>query len=196
MSEKHISREEWTAVFSQPRGRDAQAALRSRILAHVSVCPACAAVYEKGRNAQEALKWYERSVRGGRGEYPDGAYQAVASHGAGTNKQPASGSLSVDLDIQDGQAVFLEETLDTLGLANKYAMNLEDGGRRLEDDGGSLTIWTENGTLRLYYADGAVRPSAKLITDAGEIPLVFTENEARAPLPPDDYCTLDIAFTQ
>ena len=196
MSEKHISREEWTAVFSQPRGRDAQAALRSRILAHVSVCPSCAAVYEKGRNAQAALRQYQRAVPEAREEYPDGAYQAVASHGIGTNKQPASGSLSVDLDIQDGQAVFLEETLDTLGLANKYAMNLEDGGRRLEDDGGLLTIWTENGTLRLYYADGAVRPSAKLITDEGEIPLVFTENEARAPLPTDDYCTLDIAFTQ
>ena len=196
MSEKHISLEEWTAVFSQPPGREAQAALRSRILAHVSVCPACAAVYEKGRNAQAALRQYGRSLLGGREEYPDGAYQAVASHGMGTNKQPASGSLSVDLDIQDGQAVFLEETLDTLGLANKYAMNLEDGGRRLEDDGGSLTMWTENGTIRLYYSDGTVRPSAKLITDEGEIPLVFTENEARALLPPDDYCTLDIAFTQ
>ena len=194
MESRHITQEEWAAIFSTP-GPLEKKAFDCRALAHIASCPECALVYEKGRDAQAAVRRYAASLEeSAPAGTRDSAYLAVASYDNRGKDQAVSGVLSVDIDVQDGRAVFVEETLETAGFANRYAMNTEDGATRLEDDGGSLTLEAKGCSLRVFFSDPGVEASVRLITADGDTPLPLAGDTAQTDLPDNDYCTLDIAF--
>ena len=194
MDNRHITQEEWTALFSTPDPPE-QKTFACRALAHIASCPECALLYEKGRDAQTALRRYAASLQLSAPSEPlNSAYLAVASYDNRPKGQAVSGVLSVDIDIQGGRAVFVEDSLETAGFANRYAMNTEDGAARLEDDGGSLTLEAKGRSLKVFFSDPGVEASVRLITADGDTPLPLTGDTAQADLPDNDYCTLDIAF--
>ena len=54
----------------------------------------------------------------------------------------------------------------------------------------------EDGAVRAVFRDGGLRAQGRLLTEAGDTPLTFTQGQAQAALPPDDFCTLELFFTE
>ena len=193
--EQHIRKEEWFYLFNPELSVPEGTKKKNHLLAHISICPECRAIFEKGRNLQVSLRRYSAIKDQSATSLWGSEYQAVASPQQGDAEEAkASGYLSIDIEIQNNSAVFLEETLETTGCANKYALNAVDHGQRMEDDGNALTLEADNGRIRILFSDGDAQIEAKLITEEAIIPLHFSENVAESPLPAADYCTLDMIF--
>lgn len=192
MEENHISQAEWTQFFSARQHTAEHMKLQSRILMHAAHCDLCRGLYEKGLDLREAARAYADSAAPFAAD--DGAYRAVASAGSPQTAKKHGGSLAVDIDA--GTGCFMEDSLETQGCANKYALNPEDGGARLVDDGGEMTLSLENGEVRVEIPEGKTQVTGQLLTQEGETALAFTQGKARAPLPAEDFCTLEMFFTE
>lgn len=193
--EQHIRKEEWFYLFNPELSVPEETKKKNHLLAHISICPECRAIYEKGRDLQASLRMFSTIKDQSTSSFWGSEYKAVASpHQGDVEEAKVSGYLSIDIEIQNNSAVFLEETLEASGLANKYALNAVDQGQRMEDDGNALTLEADNGRIRIFFSDGDVQIEAKLITEEAIIPLYFSEKVAESPLPTADYCTLDMSF--
>ena len=192
MKENHIEKMEWTQYFASQQHTAEHMKLQSRILMHIEHCASCRDLYEKGLALQNAARAYANSAAPFAAD--DGAYQAVASTGSPQKTKKRSGSLAVDIDADMG--CFLDYTLEAQGCANKYALNPESEGKRLVDDGGEMTLALEDGKVQVIFRDEKMQVTGHLLTPEGETALVFAQGHARAALPPEDFCALELFFTE
>ena len=193
--EQHISRGEWIYLFDSTLNAHGDTKKKNHLLAHLAICPECQAIYEKGKNLQMAVRRFSTISSQSASSPWNSAYQAVASPTRdNSDKSQAMGYLSIDIEILNKSAIFLEETLETTGCANKYALNMENHGQRMEDDGNALAMEMDSQNIKVFFSDNDVQMEAKLITEEAIIPLHFSGNVAEIPLPDTDYCTLDMVF--
>ena len=189
----HITQEEWVALYSARTGAAERMRLTGRVKLHIAGCPECAALYEKANDLRTAARMLAESRAADENE---DAFRAVASWQEPT-ASVSQGSLFVCVDNQPGRPVFLEETLEASGLANKYALNPEDGGQTLEDDGSALRLTLSEGGLTLCLREEGVTARFLLIREDGEEggSLASDGHPLRLPLPADDYFTLELTFS-
>lgn len=195
MSGGHVSRQDWMALFSAER-RDANwMRLQDRVMAHVNECAGCRDLYEKGMALQAAA----RAAAGAAEQRCAGesAFRAVASADRPVRAADGPrGRLCVCVDSGAEEAAFIDDTLELEGCANKYALNPEEEGRRLLDDGGALCLELRDGQLLLALGDGEPRCECTLLAEDEEPRRAALEAGRRVgiELPPDSFCTLELVF--
>lgn len=186
MKNQHITREEWLLFHTK---RDA--GISVRILSHAAVCEKCREIYDRSIDLAGAA----RALAEQRGYgYQDSGYAAVASR-EWTQNDTAGGTLCVDVDVNDGKAQFLAESIEAAGEARKYALNPNADGTCLKEDWGALTLEVQGSRLCLRVEEalrGKVSAEVRSAQTAQQ--LVFEGCEASAALPGDDLYVLEITF--
>ena len=190
----HINDSEWVALFSHHALSKEWLLFQSRIMMHIKQCDECRAFYEKSIALRDAA----RALASACARMDDSAYQAVASAGGRQAKKHADGSLSVCIASQAGNMQFAEETLEQLGMAEKYAMNLESEGKRLIDDGEALQLALQDGRLRVQIWEPDLSCRWQLINEDEQSlngPLTSDGSVNEIPIPADGFMTLEITFS-
>ena len=194
--DQHISREEWTALFSNPYPGADRMRLQARVAAHLNGCAACRELYEKGRALQAAARAMAAS---GQSAASRSAFRAVAdAEGPARAADGPLGRLCVCVDSGTDDAAFIEDTLETEGCANKYALNPEDDGRCLLDDGEALRLELRDGRVRVALGAGEPDAECRLLAEDEEahVARASAGQAAEIELPPDSFCTLELVFTE
>lgn len=189
MTNQHITHEEWLRYHMNKR----DANLNIRILTHVAVCKQCRELYEKSADLACAAGTYAISTAG-QGQLS--GFTAVASRNPISTDTAATSTLTVDIDMEGGQAQFLADSIEASGNARKYALNPNENNTCLHEDLDAFTLTLTGGMLTLSVEEelkGRVHAVVRSI-DADELPLVFAGCEGSAVLPGDDMYVLEITF--
>lgn len=192
MFNQHVTTEEWQLFFINNHSTQNDPSVRSRVLTHVMACPDCRAFYDKANNLSQAASAYAAALRGQ--EEEDG-YAAVASFAQPAAKAAASHTFTVDIDSDGSKAVFLNDTVEATGAARKYAVNTEQDGTCLQEDGDAFTLTLEGSTLHIRVESALQgKVSATLRSFDQEQQITFTGCEAAASMPDDDIYILELTF--
>lgn len=190
MTIQHVSKQDWQLFFLNRRNGIQDRKLITRVLAHVTVCPECRELYQKAINLSHAANAYAAvNAR------EESGYAAVAAFSSETDKTSEAGSLSVEIDAEDGQAVFLADTVEAAGAARQYAVNPEKEGTCLREDEEAFTLTLTGMRLTIRVEpdlEGSVRASLRCYDR--EQTLVFRGDEASAELSGDDIYILELSF--
>lgn len=194
VNREHISERDWLRLLSAREHNKEWMQLQSRLMMHINACPDCKALYDAAVEVRDAA----RDLRGAsaRSEREDG-YEAVASGAPWERTAPVSaGSLSVCIDQGADAAYFLEDTMETFGAANRFAMNMEEDGSCLEDDGGELRLSLKDGQLLVVLTGGAKCRCRISIEGGGELQgeIAADGSDNCFSLPEDSFCTLELIF--
>lgn len=126
----------------------------------------------------------------------DGAYLAVASDSLADKKEKRCGSFSVEIDGQEGVFRFVDDSFVAKGIANKYAMNLEDDGLTLRDDFDAMVLTIRNGILTLCFEDGSINVHGVLRSIEKMQLLETAGNTCSVALPQNALCILEITLSE
>ena len=187
----HIDQETWALYFSDGLSAQERFAVQNRIMAHIAECPACNAFYEKAQAMRRAAQAYSEYLH-----TDEDAYQAVASYRIHEETQPSANWLSVDLEPYGTGWRFIEDSLETVGSADMLAMNPEDDGRTMADDGGDVRMSLSGQTLKVSFASNVLPARVKLLLEEEELVLPLRDGEAEGELPAGtELATLEITFS-
>lgn len=188
MTNQHVTRDEWLRYRSNKR----DAALSIRILAHVAVCKECRELYDRSADLASAASAYAASLSG-QNQYS--GFAAVASRDPMNMGAAAASTLTVDIEVENGQAQFLADSIEASGSARKYALNPNGDGTCLREDLYAFTLTLSGSTLTLTVEEaleGRVYAALRCIN--AELPLIFSGREGSTVLPGDDMYVLEITF--
>lgn len=194
---QHISMMEWAWFYSGQKEGRGQFTLQQRVMKHLGICPECRKLYEKATALQDAASKIAllNSV-----DAREDAYLAVASGNTSqSNKAEIRGRLCVYIVSKRDHAQFVEGTWETSGFANRYALNAENDGRDLLDDGDSLRLYLRGDHLTIVLTEPNVICSYQLLPETGE-ELRGTVNPNGAvteiPLLQSQFLTLELVFSR
>lgn len=187
MTNQHIAREEWLLFY---KNRDAKISIR--VLSHVAACRQCREVYDKAADLASAAS--ACAVASTANQYS--GYAAVASRSPMDMKPDAGSTLTVDIDMDGGRAIFLADSIEASGSARMYALNPSEDGTCLQEDADAFTLTAKGSTLTLRVEEALMGSVSAVLRSIGteELPLVFEGCEASAVLPCDDMYVLEITF--
>lgn len=191
MTIQHVSKQDWQLFFLNRRNGIQDRKLITRVLAHVTVCPECRELYQKAIDLSRAANAYAAAVN----TQEESGYAAVAAFSSETDKTSEAGSFSVEIDAEDGQAVFLADTVEATGSARQYAVNPEKEGTCLREDEEAFTLTLTGMRLTIRVEpdlEGSVRASLRCYDR--EQTLAFRGGEASAELSGDDIYILELSF--
>lgn len=191
MSKQHITMEEWQLYYKNHNS--ASNSLRSRILNHIILCPECRTFYDHANSLADAAHAVSTASRSA---YIDDGYAAVASFSQPTAGKALKNTFVVEIDADAGNAVFLDDTVETTGSARKYAVNVEGNGSRLSDDGGSFSMTLSGSTIHIHLDEtlkGQVSATLRSYEHTEE--LSFLGCDSSATLPDDDIYILELTFS-
>ena len=186
--ERHITKEEWILYFNHEIGFSD----KLRLLRHVSECPSCRDIMEKGNDLRYALQM-NQSGGYGAGEEA-GEYRAVAGEGGAADSGNRAGYLSVMIRKLDNVLSFDEDSLESDGIANKYALNLS--GSEFSDDEKLLSLVLREGELHTAFHDPGVSAAIAFITDGDFCQPEPLKNDGVYPLQVSSFCKVEISFSK
>lgn len=191
MINQHVTKEEWQSFFMN---KNVDVKLRSRLLAHVSACPECRAFYTHASELSRAARAYSAAAVC---QSNESAYAAVASFSAPVSRASAANVFSVDIDAGEDEAVFLADTVEATGTARQFAVNPEQGGACLREDGDAFTLHLTNRRLTIRVEDALCGKVAATLRsfDQADQNLSFSSGEASAVLSLNDLYSLELSFT-
>lgn len=192
MTNQHVTNEEWQLFFLNRKNDKHDVKLTSRILAHIVSCPSCRAFYDKATELSRAVNAYAAAVN--RQEEESG-FAAVASFSPSAAKPASASIFSIEIDAEDGEALFLDDTVEASGAARQYAVNPEKENTcmREDEDAFILTLTGMKLTVRVEPAlQGRVKAVLRCYDQ--ENTLAFSGCEASAALPNDDIYMLELTF--
>lgn len=191
MTNQHVTKEEWQSFFMN---RSSDAKLRSRLLAHVSTCAECRAFYTHASELSHAARAYSAAVAC---QSNESAYAAVASFSAPNSRASAANVFSVDIDAGEDEVLFLADTVEVTGTARQFAVNPEQGGVCLREDGDAFTLHLTNRRLTIRVEAALCGKVAATLHsfDQAEQKLSFSGGEASAMLSLNDLYSLELSFT-
>ncbi len=192
MTKQHVTKEEWQNFFLNKKKGVRDVKLISRVLAHVAVCPECRTFYERANDLSRAASAYAAAMNG---QEEESGYAAVASFSANPGQGAGAGTFCVEIDAEDGQAVFLADTAEASGAARQYAVNPEKENTCLREDEHAFTLTLTGMRLTIRVEDalqGRVQASLRCYEQAQT--LTFQGCEASAVLSKDDIYILELSF--
>lgn len=191
MTNLHISKEEWQLFFLN-KNQNANVKLNCRVLAHVAGCPECRELYDKATALSRTARAYNDALCT---QHEESGYAAVASFSGKAPQAAGINTFTVDIDAEDGKAVFLADTVEATGSARRYAVNPEQEDTCLREDGGAFILALTGTTLTIRVESAlADKVTASLRSFTKEQSLVFTGCEATAELPGNDMSCLELSF--
>lgn len=190
MSE-HINTNEWIKYFSRKSTEEE----KLQILRHVAECEACRNLMDKANDFRFAL---ERRKQAGRPLFgAEGMeYAAVAGIYPVSEISDEDGMLTVELIQTETGYLFAEDTLETSGVGEKYAINCSEDCRKLTDEGGALSVVIRDNQILLELNDIYVHASASLLSSQLNEPGVEITPQAILSLPEKGTCLLQIVFEE
>lgn len=191
MTKQHVTKEEWQLFFLNKKKGIRDVKLISRVLAHVAACPDCRALYEKANDLSCAASAYAAAID----RQEESGYAAVAAFSASAEQGGGDSVFSVEIDAEDGQAVFLADTAEATGAARQYAVNPEKESTCLQEDEHAFTLTLAGMRLVIRVEEaleGRVQVSLRRYGQART--LAFHGCEAAADLDGDDIYILELSF--
>lgn len=192
---QHITRDEWVGFYTLKQDSAQWAALHQAIAEHIKTCLPCYALYQKGQALWQAG---QRLARAENTPKRQDAYQEVASGEPKTGQKALEqGLLYVSIDYLDENPHFMEDTIETSGLANQYDLYAENGGQTLMDDGRALQLKLHGSHLSIQQTPPQGVCRYQLLCESGETlkGRLDAEGAAEIPLPPRQFLTLELLFT-
>ena len=190
MSKQHVTMEEWQLFYMN--ASSGNKSLHKRILNHVISCPECRAFYDHANALADAANALARTSRPAQ----EDGYAAVAGMEMPLTKTAQTNTLTVNIDVNADGAVFLDDTVETTGSARQYAVNAENDGTCLVEDGGAFTLTLQDGTLFLHMEkelEGKI--SACVQSYGNEQPFSFENGIASVRLTEDEIYILEMTFS-
>ena len=187
---EHISTAQWTQFYSGTISETE----KLRILQHAAECEECRKLMEKANDLRFALRRQQESVSLADSEGEE--YRAVAGPSKPSGKTGVTGFLSVQLVQGKNGYCFDEDSIESSGTGNKYAMNASEDARSLEDDGKALSLTIETDSVCVLMTDTGARGFVHLLTEDPDTPDLPLSPEVRLALPPGGFCELEIVFEE
>lgn len=191
MINQHVTKEEWQSFFMDS---NSDAKLCSRLLAHVSTCPECRDFYTHASELSRAARAYSAVLAH---QSNESAYAAVASFSAPVSRASAVNMFSVDIDAGEDEVVFLADTVEATGTARQFAVNPEQRGTCLREDGDAFTLCLTSRRLTIRVENALCGKVAATLHsfDQADQELSFSGCEASAVLSLNDLYSLELSFT-
>ncbi len=187
---QHISTNQWMRFFS----RKSNGSEKLFILQHVAECETCRALMDKANDFRFALDRQQKSDR--LFFTDDMEYQTVA----GVHPVPASivtsGFLSVELIKAESGYLFSEDTLETSGIGNKFAMNCSEDHRKLSDDEDELSILIKGSQIIIENQNQNMHGSVHLLTELSDMQETRLTSTSQLTLPLSGPCELEIILEE
>lgn len=191
MINQHVTKEEWQSFFlNRQKGRE-DVQLTSRVLSHVLGCPDCRAFYDRACDLSRAAGAYAASMNA----REESGYAAVASLSAQSRTPDEANAFRVEMDVEDGRAVFLADTAEASGTARQYAVNPEKENTCLREDEQAFTLTLTGTRLTIRVEpDLQGRVQAVLYCYEQDQTIAFNGCDASAELPDNDIYILELIF--
>lgn len=192
MTNQHVTNEEWQLFFLDRKNEKHDVKLTSRILAHIVICPSCRAFYDRATELSRAVSAYTAAMDR---QVEESGFAAVASFSPNAVKPAAASTFSVEIDAEDGQALFLDDTVEAAGAARQYAVNPEKENTCMREDEDAF-ILTLTGMKLTVHVEPALRGRVRAVLRCydQEYTLAFSGCDASAALPNDDIYMLELTF--
>lgn len=184
---EHISKNEWIRFFA----REMASGEKLSVLRRCAECETCRKLLQAGQDMRFALRSPTRD------EIPaseEQAYRAVASPPNHSASKARRGYLAVCLTQAGNGFIFSDDSLETSGWGNRYALNLSPDQKEYLDDGGALNLAITGSRIELQLKDPEVYASAVLLTDGLDEQSAILAPDADFRLPEGGYCELEITF--
>ena len=192
MTNQHVTKEEWQLFFLNRKAGTHDARLTSRILAHIVGCPDCRNFYNSATNLSRVASAYAaaESVQN-----EESGFAAVASFSPQISQPAAASIFSIEIDAEDGQALFLADTVEASGAARQYAVNPEKDHTCMREDENAFTL-TLTGMNLTVCVEPELQGRVKAVLRCydRENMLAFHGREASAILMNDDIYILELTF--
>lgn len=190
MMNNHITEQEWQRYFAHGEN-EADLQLSQRIHSHTKECALCAEFYKKAADLKQAAQAYADLFH--LPEMDETPYAAVAAFGAETGAE--RNLLSVAIDCDEGNAIFLEETLETTGAANTYAINTENDETCLQEDLQAFRLELMGTRLHIQLENKLIGNVQAVIRNGIQaMPITFEGNQGSILLPDNTLLHLEVAF--
>lgn len=191
MINQHVTKEEWQTFFLNKQKGTQDAKLTGRVLAHVLGCPDCRALYDRASDLARAAGAYAASMNA----QEESGYAAVASLSGQRGAPAEANAFRVEVDVEDGRAVFLADTAEASGAARQYAVNPEKENTCLSEDEQAFTL-TLTGTRLSVRVEPDLRGRVQAVLHCYEQDqtLAFNGCDASAELADNDIYILELIF--
>ncbi len=194
MTNQHVTREEWQLFFLNKKKGMHDVKLTSRILAHIVGCPSCRAFYDRATDLSRAVSAYAAAVNA---QDEESGFAAVASFSPQTIKPAEASTFSIEIDAEDGRALFLADTTEATGAARQYAVNPEKDHTCMREDENAFILTLTGMNLNICVEPELQgRVKAVLRCYDQENTLSFNGCEASAALLNDDIYILELTFDE
>ena len=186
---EHITANQWTRFFSG----DLNDQDRMQVLLHAAECEQCRKLMEKAGDLRYALAHRERTGADG-ADAEAAEYRAVAGIHQRSGASGHTGYISVQLVREGEKYLFSQESPETSGIGNMYALNLSADRRSLLDDGDALSLRIGDDSIFLHINTDQISGCVHLLSELSDTPDLKLCPEMRLELPRSGWCELEIVF--